>query len=375
MSKPSALFYDFFQTLRGRGWELGWEQYELFLRGFILSKFESKEQLLNFCKTVWLSKPERKEEFEQLFENYYNQVPKQFLIEQKETTVINAPTGAGKTETTPSTAKELQSNSNSTLSNTSQSTTTTPELSNETIEISLNIDNSSEGNVTEEVTQIPSSKEVTFLFSEQKHLPFTVRKVAQTVRKLRVPTERHPTSTLDIPALTQQVAKEGMVSKLVYQYKNVGVQRVIWLSDHGGSMLPFESWEKQLLAIVKDTPNIQQTEQYFFHDYPSQDGSDFRFFTNRTHTEVKTLSAILKTCNKQTAVFFFSDGGAARRRFDTERLPIFLALINVLKNTTQRLVWLNPVKNTGGTVADYLSFLMPVRYPSNEDLKRLILSL
>jgi uncharacterized protein len=375
MTKPTALFYDFFQTLRSRGWELGWEQYELFLRGFILSKFETKEQLLHFCKTVWLFRPNLREEFEQLFEYYYSQIPAQFLIEKKETILINAPTGAGKPEAALSAAKELQSGSNSTFPKTPQLSTTVPELSNETVEVSLNIDSSSEGNVANEVSPIPSAKEVTYLFSEQKHLPFTVRKASQTMRKLRVPTQKRITTVLDVPALVQQVAQEGMVSRLIYQRESIGVQQVVWLSDHGGSMLPFEPWEKQLLDIVKNTPNIRQTEQYFFHDYPSQEGDDFKLFTNRAHTEIKTLSSILKASNRHTAVIIFSDGGAARRRFDSERLQVFLPLINTLKNTTQRLVWLNPVRQTQGTMSDYLSFIVRVRYPNNDDLKRLILEL
>jgi hypothetical protein len=376
MTKPTALFYDFFQTLRSRGWELGWEQYELFMRGFILSKFETKEQLLHFCKTVWLFRPSLREEFEQLFDYYYAQIPAQFLIEKKEITLIKAPTGAGKTEAALSAAKELQSGSNSPLPKTPQFSTTVSKFNNETVEVSLNIDTgtdtaSAEGNNA----PLPSAKEVTFLFSEQKQLPFTVRKASQTMRKLRVPTQKRITPVLDVPALVQQVAQEGMVSRLIYQRESVGVQQVVWLSDHGGSMLPFEPWEKQLLSIVKNTPNIRQTEQYFFHDYPSQESDDFKFFTNRAHTEIKPLSSILKASNRHTAVIIFSDGGAARRRFDSERLQVFLPLINTLKNTTQRLVWLNPVRQTQGTMSDYLSFLVSVRYPNNDDLKRLILEL
>ncbi len=376
MSKPTALFYDFFQTLRSRGWELGWEQYELFMRGFILSKFETKQQLLNFCKTVWLFRPELREEFEQLFEHYYANVPAQYLAKKKESEQSN--------NVTPST-EILQPPPSITIptgqpdpmptTQTSQEIGATAEVNPEIMEVSLNIDSGSGNTIDIGTAKLPSAKDVTFLFSEQKHLPFTVRKASQTVRKLRVPTKKSLTTALDVPALVQQVAKEGMVSRLIYQRKNVGVQQVIWLSDHGGSMLPFEPWEKQLLDIIKNTPNIRQTEQYFFHDYPSQEGDDFKLFTNRAHSEIKTLSSILKASNKHTAVIIFSDGGAARRRFDAERLQVFLPLITTLKNTTQRLVWLNPVRQTQGTMADYLSFLVSVRYPNNDDLKRLILAL
>lgn len=377
MPKPSALFYDFFQALRSRGWELGWEQYELFMRGFILSKFESKDQLLNFCKTVWLFRPELREEFEQLFEYYYTKVPAQFLVEKKEMPPPNATNPDG--EVLPPTEQTLSNfKDQPTSTSTPQPTHTipsAPDFNKETVDISLNIDTGSGNKIEVGSTQLPSAKTVTFLFSEQKHLPFTVRKAAQTVRKLRVPTQKRLTNTLDVPALVQQVAREGMVSKLIYQRESIGVQQIIWLSDHGGSMLPFEPWEKQLLDIVRNTPNIRQTDQYFFHDYPSPEDDDFKLFTNRGHTEIKTLSSILKVSNKHTAIIIFSDGGAARRRFDSERLQVFLPLINTLKNTTQRLVWLNPVRQTQGTMADYLSFLVSVRYPNNDDLKRLILEL
>lgn len=377
MAKSTALFYDFFQVLRSRGWELGWEQYELFLRGFILSKFETKAELLNFCKTVWLSRPNQRGEFEELFEYYYAKVPAQFLQSQiSKVSVTN--TDSYIPEEAFSSLQHVASPppESSTPSPTpAPSAASPPSVNFDTVEVALNIDSGQGEGWKAETPHTFSAKEVSFIFSEQKHIPFTVRKTAQNWRKMRVPTQKRTTNRLDVSALVQQIAREGIINKLPYHRQNVGTQQVIWFSDHGGSMLPYEVWEKQLLDIVRTTPNIQRTEQYFFHDYPSPEETDFKFFTNRSHTEVKTLSAILKNCTKQTAIVFFSDAGAARRRFDTERLSVFLNLINTIKNTTQRLVWLNPVKNTTGTAADYLAFLLRVHYPSNDELKRLILEL
>lgn len=375
MNTYPALLYDFFQRLRQIGLSLSVEQYELFLRGYILSDIKTKEDLLLFCKTVWLTRPAFREDFERLFEEYYQKIPNPFAQEPQIETGITtnqstASPGPAPTPTpTPTPTPSL-------LPTTNQAAENLPQVDYEKNEVSLQIRESEEGNIQGgNRSPMASAKAVTFLFTEQKHLPFTARKTQQTLRKLRTPTERRNTDELDITKLSVRVAKEKFIQQLDFQQKQYGIQRIVWLSDHGGSMLPFEAWERQLTQLVTETPSVKTFELYFFHDYPTLKEEDFTFFTNRTHTQVKMASQLLKTADTKTIFLIFSDGGAAHKQLDTERLSVFFKLVDTLKKHKVRMAWLNPSRTGASGVTNYLSSLITVKYPDNDQLKRLIAGL
>ncbi|MFN8349363.1 MAG: hypothetical protein U0X91_30455 [Spirosomataceae bacterium] len=376
MNAYPALFYDFFHRLRLEGLGLSVEQYELFLRGFMLTSIRSKEDLLLYCKTVWLTRPSFREDFERLFEEYYQKIPHPF---PEATPAVPAALSVS-TEKAPADSPASAPAANETKSELPATPNPASEVLSltgyETNEVSLNIAESQEGTVQESNhSAAVSAKKVTFLFTEQKHLPFGTRKTQQLLRKLRTPTEKRSTGELNVSALAVRVAKEGFIQQLDFHQKQYGIQRVVWLSDHGGSMLPFEAWERQLIQLVTDTPSVKNFDRYFFHDYPTAEENDFTFFVNPAHTKVKTARQLLKTADPTTIFLIFSDGGAARRQLDTERLSVFFKLAETLRTYKVRMAWLNPARSSEGSVTSYLSSLISVKYPDNDQLKRLVAGL
>jgi uncharacterized protein with von Willebrand factor type A (vWA) domain len=80
---PDVLFYEFFMALRTKGLDLGINQYDWFLQVFLQSAIQTEAQLLNLFKTVWLTRPSFQQEFEQLFEMYFQKIPDKFLLATK----------------------------------------------------------------------------------------------------------------------------------------------------------------------------------------------------------------------------------------------------------------------------------------------------
>ena len=73
----SLLFYRFFQRLRKEvGIELDARQYQNFLHCLLLGKVKGKADLLALCKTMWLTRPQFRARFEEIFEEAYSELPR-----------------------------------------------------------------------------------------------------------------------------------------------------------------------------------------------------------------------------------------------------------------------------------------------------------
>jgi uncharacterized protein with von Willebrand factor type A (vWA) domain len=374
---PDVLFYEFFMALRAKGLDLGINQYDWFLQVFLQSAIQTEAQLLNLFKTVWLTRPSFQQEFEQLFEMYFRKTPDKFLPAAnigEPKPAENVTSAKSDRQKKPDTTNEKpkddpQENKGNTQSQQFPTQTFTPEPD---VEMWLSIDTGvSEG--SNPVHQAAGSLMKTeYIFNDAKHLPFAVRKTGQTLRKIHTRIIYETTNRLHFQAIIKQRVQDGFVHQLIYEKQKRGVQEIIWLSDHSNTNLPYEPWSNALRKIVADCPSVEKVHQYFYHLYPTATGDDFKFFENRAQTTAILLSDMLRKCTKHTIVIIFSDAGAARQRFDAEQLQILFALTNAIRNKTKRFVWLNPVQRLSGTTAGYLSLMIPMRYPNQDDIRRFV---
>ena len=393
-------FFNFFLRLKkDAGIELDIRQYEAFLSCWLTEEKMSKAELLYLCETTWLTRKEFRGTFERLFEEYYALFERTSAEKKQEKSSEGAnsddlekipdrekkkesptPSSSGSTPTDsggkqpPVDLGEKQDGPTPEAKQPGENTKNWPE-------VSLTIKDTSNGKGSGSDSTSPSPGPSTFIFLSEKALPFPVRKTTQMWRKVATRFTEQPTNRLDIPALIQQRIQDGMVHRLVYETEKVENQQIVWLSDHEGSMNPFAAWEDSLLRAVTNTspavagrlylPNF---DRYFFHDHPMVNDSndDFQLFANRSHTEAIDWRAARQKqkWDKHTLVIIYSDGAAAHRKLDFERVKAFYEISRIIRLTTPRLLWINPVQQTDQTSAQYIAYFVEMVYPDEPAFAR-----
>lgn len=377
-NKLDLVLYDFFQKLKKElGMELDMKQYQLLLAHIMANPVRKHNDLLFVCQTLLLTH----EKYRNEFNNYFNQAianlplfADAFKEKVIESPKIAPPSKSGatpiaETENSPKAAgaepiieQEPEIKVPETLANNDQK------------EIIINIKNS--GGVGPSLASNKETNDQNFILNEVKYLPFDKRAMEQGWRKLRGKSKYILTDKLDFTALFKRQNEKGGIDQLIYERESIGMQKVIWFSDHGGSMAPFSYWDQELFTIMKNVPNTDHVEHYYFHDYPSkrvnENLDDFLFFTNRTHTGAKFLSNILRKANKNSVFIFFSDGGAARKQDDMTRVEIFFDMVNMIKAKSRNVYFINPVKNLGMSAGKYISFFVKTEFPSNKGIRKIL---
>lgn len=412
--------YDFFTRLREEvRIELDHTQYTLLLRALYLKplNFENwQEELFALCQLLWLPSLA----YKTAFSNLYRQHIHEFMLRQEERTELKRPSvdsdesknllqpGNGTDDqavSEPVSTKEANSPAQRT-STQPGSSTSSDEAPAQWPEINLRVKDTSrpQDSPSNETDGKSRYKEIPFSFSASKSIPFKIRTATQYWRKLKSPQVKKLTDIIDIERMIRQYTKDGFFSEPQFQQKTVGRQQVVWLSDHGGSMTPFLQWENAFMEVLNANPHIAGIEQYFFHDYPSPAAmgeTDFLLFTNPAHTNAVNLSGALskkrlgpsrikeifrkqradepgitrQKWNKKTLIILYSDGGAARRRQDFDRVEAFMKLVLLLKQSCKRMLWINPVKKTNDTSAMFISYFVQMISPDLNDMRRAIANL
>ena len=389
-------FFNFFLRLKKEtGMELDSAQYEDFLTCWLTYKITDKEDLYRLCETIFLTRSEFRPAFIRIFDEHFamfenisvedstnqkekiddrkpepslNDTKPEQISDKDERVIPESPSPPDTTDlfdkTTPDPQPELQFIDTSDWS-----------------EINLTIKNGSNGKGSEEDAQKENYKPSKFIFLPEKTLPFDVRKTTQTWRKVATHFTQKPTDQLNTRALIQQLMEDGFIHRLVYETEKTENQQIVWLSDHEGSMNPFTAWENSLLRAITNTPptvsvkeHTDRFNRYYFHDYPTQltEKNDFQLFANRSHTEVVswTKARSEKKWNKHTLVVVYSDAAAAHRKLDFDRVKVFYDLCTLIRKTTSRLLWINPVLQTDESAAQYIGYFVEMVYPDDVAFKR-----
>lgn len=387
--------FDFFQKLKKTSIELDLKQYTLLLDClFWVNTSEKtseqiKEQTRRLCKLFWLPKQVKYEViFNTLFDESWQGI-EEYLIKKS----IKNDGDLEKINETSSDSingdKALNTNDTTTTTKPGVSQGTTPPsnvINNELTEINkeyqsfaINLDNGSGDSIGQSDKKIELYSNQ-FSFSDSKHLPFTQRSVEHGWRKLKGKTNKIPTQKIDIKANIKYKSEKKYVDKIIFQMDGISSQHVIWLTDHGGSMTPFEQWDEQLFLLLKKIPNKAKIERYYFHDCPLEKEMergkiDFILFKDKIYTEPKYFSKIQKGCNKDTIIIIFSDGGAAHKKNDPSRVKTFFSFNKLLTRKTNRIIWFNPVIDLEGTSASFMTYFIETFLPTNKEIKNAISNL
>lgn len=177
------------------------------------------------------------------------------------------------------------------------------------------------------------------------------RKVEQVLRSLRLEVENYAQKQLDLAATVDWVANHGYMEKVLYSYATASTTPVHLLIDQGGSMVAFFQLIEMLSAKVKAV-NTAENSVYYFRNCPVQ-----QVYFNKEQTKGISIEAFAQ---QKSPLLIVSDAGAARGRYDEERIQATEQFLKQLKNIPT--VWINPFPKYRwlNTSADYISALVPM---------------
>lgn len=377
-SKIELVLYDFFQKLKKEvSMELDMKQYQLLLAYIVANPVRHYSDLLFVCQTLWLTKEIYRNDFNKYFDEAILRLPIYTEVitseiknaQNRDSSSIDNSTSLVSpiVDTDPAKIEPIDNR------NTSKKV---PAGSKENDQKEININIKNIGGVGLSSPAIKETKVDNFVLNEVKYLPFDKRIMEQGWRKLRGKSKYLTTDKLNFKAIFKINNDKGGIDQLIYEKESIGMQKVVWFSDHGGSMAPFSYWDDELFAIMKKVPNSDNVERYYFHDYPSKNINenlvDYLFFANRSHTQANFLSHILRKADKNTVFIFFSDGGAARKQDDMTRVEVFFNMVSYIKTKTRNVYFVNPVKNLGMSAAKYISYFVKTEFPSNKGIQKIL---
>lgn len=362
---------DLFEKLCDAGFVLGIDDYELLLQalmaGFGLSKEEPLECLERLCKTLWVKSPQEMTTFEYCFQ----QVMSQKIVGQ--TVTLEEPIAKPSQETKTATPATPQFSENQPPTQSNKPSPSVPaEDDRTTIDSSENLTTTEVETVPditldmEDEVQVAQTKENQLMDFESErdfllfsdYLPVTKRQMKQIWRYLRRPMREGLAVELDVEATARQIAKQGFFLNPVLVPRRMNRVELVLLLDIDGSMVAFHSLGDRLKETAVRGGRLGRSQIYYFHncpiDYLYQDPGQQYY---QTFDEV--LSQLSPT---RSSVLIFSDAGAARGAYSTDRLKWTYLFLQQFQQQLRYMAWLNPVPQERwlGTTAGEIAKLIPM---------------
>ena len=186
--------------------------------------------------------------------------------------------------------------------------------------------------------------------------PLTRRSMLYGWRFLRRYLADGPADVLDIRATVDHAARQGFYLAPVWRRREQNHAHLILLVDHGGSMVPFHRFSRDLVQTAQEDADLGQVEVYTFHNV----------FGERLDDPVaggaRGLGEILAGCDTETSILLVSDAGSARGGRNIERIFATVEALAKLRRSTPRVAWLNPmpVDRWAGSSAQWISLVVPM---------------
>ncbi len=366
---PPLPLYRFFQALRKANFALGVSDYGLLLEalngGFGL---KSETDLLRLCRTLWFKPGQSWELFQ---EQFY-----QALADAKQTP-LPEPSPSTPEENDPAFQTKQQEDNpieegedplddqSSFESETENSATEEEDTPTEGNFVHLSIASSAElaGENLQTKEQLQSQLQAQSFIFQGRYQAISNRQLTQSWRYLPDRTEDRPSDEIDIKATVENIAKSGRLEKIAFHKQKVGLARLLLLIDYEGSMVAFHELAQQVLASAPQTegkaPNV-----LYFHDVPGP-----QLFHDVDQTKAYQIQSLIPLYrHRKAGILIISDGGAARGRYDRQRIIQTEKALHQLKAIGQHIVWLNPVPRSRweGTSAEYIDKLLLPMYEVSE---------
>jgi uncharacterized protein len=195
-------------------------------------------------------------------------------------------------------------------------------------------------------------------------LPIDRRDMIGTWRHLRRLQREGPLEELDVQATINSICTYGFFLSPVLQPRRRNQATLVLLIDQSSSMEPFSIILEAFVESILRSGLNRQTRIFYFHDCP-----EGYLFESPKQVGARLLDDdVLPNYCKGNSVLILSDAGAARGRYDSERVECSKKFLKRLSDYTYLYSWLNPmpVKRWIGTTADDIRFLVPMYHLDRE---------
>jgi len=174
---------------------------------------------------------------------------------------------------------------------------------------------------------------------EPKYPPKSVREMQQNWAFLRNFQDDKQSKAIDIEATTLNIAKSGVLADIIFKSIVSNDTDLMILLDRGGSMIAFHHFCDNLLKAARSQINAQKIRVYYFHDYPL----DYLYKDESRMDSVDLKQIYQSVDSKKTLVLIVSDGGAARNRYNPNRIDCTKDFVQEMAGKVKKLAWLNPM--------------------------------
>jgi uncharacterized protein len=175
-----------------------------------------------------------------------------------------------------------------------------------------------------------------------EYFPVTRRQMKQNWRYLRTMVREGSPSELDIDATVAQIERLGMLLEPVLVPRRINKAELLLLIDQKGSMVPFHALSQRLAETAQREGRLGQLGVYYFHNCPTK-----FIYHEPSLKRADNLSNVLdKLRSNRSVVLIFSDAGAARGGFSSERLDLTEGFLMQLRQQVHHVAWLNPIPQT-----------------------------
>ena len=371
MQKP---LWSFFIVLREQmPYALSIDQYAYFFQAFQqfpFGHFQSKKDLLEFCKLFWLVDESFENQFDQLFNQLVNleiSFEPEIIEPTKPITPIDrTPTKFIKKKFRPAPKP-------------------TPNIVVENVEEEIEMDDETIVNfelVLQDKDSFAYSNPTPthsfknqFNLNDQAIMPFGLRHFAQQLRRSVSTSVKEMTDELDVTDMINQYSKNQYIDQIKYQFQESNTSDMVFLSERYGSMLSYEFIERQIRTAMLAIPGMELTH-YYFNETPLSSSTPGHFLLKNASFGQKDLDTNKNKWTNKHRFLIFSDAGAHAGMVDKTRLRNTLKFWLFLQQFSSHIYWFNPVPKVyfKGTTAERLNRIIPMVYPSQKELHKFFFS-
>ncbi len=350
------------------------EHYAALQQLLLWYKPEKPEDVLDLCKLVWLQNKNEEPVFIRLFQQHWELEEQIFRQTEKEPVhgkepipgaVFSGPeTGRSESPTLPVKPPTVPEPLPSSQPEPK------PDLSSGYRDIWLEF---SEGGETGEggMSHIEENLKLTdhnFILTP-KYMPLSPRHLQQSWRRLPNEGRRLSSAEIDPAATIEKLSLDLALAEPVYaKERSRQNQEAFILIDFRGSMTPFEGLCDYLVDNLQDAFRPGKVSLLYFNNFPGE-----KLYEDQGQTRAVTRAELLKKLTSRTLVLFISDAGAARGFLHEERVTQTRKFLELLRNKTGRLLWLNPLPEEQwfGASAIYISMFVEMLAATEEGMGQL----
>lgn len=355
MSKPESILLPLFKELQKQGIPLGISEYLLAIKTIREGiGIEDIDRLERFLKLLWAKSQDDREIFSLKFTELVKprlekpiKIATQTNEEQEDKNIeksINSPSKIETNRTTTPSDKETKTIASSNQQQVNFSTRSSNQLPT--------INKSPKFRSGRNYNLIPR------LFISQREMTVSWRHL-RNLKREGVPED------LDIKATIDDICKVGFFRRPVLQPRSRNQIKLILFIDSEGSMSPFNLLVQALQQSIEKGGLLGKVETYYFHDCP-----EVYLYKKPNFTEPMLIEEVLSEQARNNSVLMVSDGGAARRTYDEQRLKETNQFIKKLSAYTYLYAWLNPVPQSRWrtTTAEDIASFVPMYHLDREGL-------